>query len=167
MALWPFGSYAFLCRNIPSQPTCNIFFRQLLILPENGMEAPSPSSQLLGLPSPANSAAFNQSLAYYASGSVNPACAIPRMGIAGGQPGSLGNIANIILCAISVLVAVGLAAACGRRIAAVGRSEMRTFFLVYGIVQVLNLLDTGGIFQAGSIALTWISGIHLGMVAGL
>lgn len=164
MVLFPFGSYSFICRNIPSLPTCNIFFRQLLVTPSS---TTAPALALLGLPSPVNSAAYNQSLAYYASGSVNPACAIPRMGIAGGQPGSLGNIANIILCAISVLVALGLAGACGKRMAAVGRSEMRAFFAVYAIVQVLNLLDTGGIFQAGSTALTWISGIHLGFVAGL
>lgn len=76
-------------------------------------------------------------------------------------------MANIVLCSLSVITALILLVACGRRAAAVGRSEMRVFFAVYALVQLLNLLDTGGIFEAGSTALTWISGIHLGLVVGL
>lgn len=187
MVLFPFGSYSYICSTIPSLPTwyvslvlstrwvrllitsglpySNIFFRQLAVHPY-GITA--PASSLLGLPTDVNSTAFMMQLASYPSGSVNPACGINRMSVAGGQiPGSLGNIANIILCAISVLVGLGLATACSRRVAAVGRVEMRFFFTVFALVQVLQLLDTGGIFQAGSTVITWISGIHMGLVVGL
>lgn len=163
MVLFGFGSYSYICRNIPSLPSCNLFFRQLLY---NPYQLASPATSLLGLPS-TNSTEYSTALANYASGSVNALCAIPRMAAAGGQPGSLGNIANIILCSISVLAALALAVACGMRAAAVGRSEMRILFVVFAIVQLLQLLDTGGIFEAGSTVLTWISGIHLGLVAGL
>lgn len=90
MVLFAFGDYAYLCRNIPSLPPCNLFFRQLFVHP---YDTTSPATNLLGLPS----TNFDTALSEYASGSVNPACAIARMGAAGGQPGSLGNIANIIL----------------------------------------------------------------------
>lgn len=77
------------------------------------------------------------------------------MGAAGGQAGSLGNIANIITCGLSVLIGVGLALAAGRRVAAVGRVEMRVFFAMYALVQGAQLADTGGLLRAGSTAITW------------
>lgn len=98
---------------------------------------------------------------------MNPSCQILRMGAAGGAPGSLGNVANIALCGLSVIIAIGLAVMAGRRAAAVGRIEMTILFVVYGLVQGLQLISTGAILQAGSVALTWVSGVHLGMVVGL
>lgn len=151
-----------MCRNVPSLPVCNLFFRQLLVHP-SGLLA--PASSLLGLPS-ATAANFTEVLSRFGSG-VNPSCSIPRMSAAGGAPGSLGNIANIILCAISVLVGIFLAIQAGRRAAAVGRVEMRIFFLVYALVQAAQLVDTGAFLRAGGTALTWVSAVHLGLVVGL
>lgn len=89
------------------------------------------------------------------------------MHAAGGAEGSLGNIANIILCAISVIVGLVLAFQAGQRAAAVGRVEMRILFLLYALVQGAQLVDTGAFLRAGGTALTWVSAVHLGLVVGL
>lgn len=77
------------------------------------------------------------------------------MEAAGGQAGSLGNIANIITCGLAVIIAVVLALAARRRQAAVGRVEMSVFFLMYALVQGAQLADTGALLRAGSLVLTW------------
>lgn len=107
----------------------------------------------MGLPD-AGSTSFASTLSSFGVG-VNPSCYIPRMGAAGGQSGSLGNIANIVVCGLSVILAIGLAIAAGRRQAAVGRVEMRVLFVMYALVQGAQLADTGGLLRAGSTALTW------------
>lgn len=117
-----------------------------------GLDA--PASSLLGLPTDSNSTAFAAALSSFGSG-VNPSCSIPRMAATGGADRSLGNIANIVVCGLSVLIAIGLAFAAGRRAAAVGRVEMRVLFLVYALVQGAQLADTGALLRAGSLALTW------------
>lgn len=89
------------------------------------------------------------------------------MAATGGPSGALGNIANIVLCGLSVVIAIGLAVAAGRRAAAVGRVEMRIFFVMYALVQAAQLVDTGAFLRAGSTALTWVSAVHLGLVVGL
>lgn len=150
------------CRNVPSLPTCNLFFRQLLVNPKDLV---APASELLGLPSN-TSAEFGTVLSEFGVG-VNPACMIPRMAAAGGASGSLGNIANIAVCGLSVIIAVVLAVLAGRRAAAVGRVEMRILFLMYALVQGAHLVDTGAFLRAGSTALTWVSAVHLGLVVGL
>lgn len=149
------------CRNIPSLPTCNLFFRQLFYHP-NGVLAPAAS--LLGLP-PFSDPNFSVALANVGMG-INPACSIPRMGAAGGASGNLGNIANIVLCSLSVIIALALAVLAGRRGAAVGRQEYRFLFFVYAVLQVLQLLDTGGIFAQASTALSIITAVHLGVLVG-
>ena len=151
-----------LCREVPSLPVCNLFFRQLLVHPK-GLSA--PATDLLGLPSN-TSATFASALSSFGSG-VNPSCSIPRMAAAGGASGSLGNIANIILCGLSFFIALYLAVAAGRRAAAVGRVEMRIFFAMYALVQAAQLVDTGAFLRAGGTALTWVSAVHLGLVVGL
>lgn len=150
------------CRNVPSLPTCNLFFRQLLVHPKDLV---APASELLGLPSN-TSTDFGRALSEFGVG-VNPACMIPRMAAAGGASGSLGNVANIALCGVSVILAVVLAVLAGRRAAAVGRVEMRILFLMYALVQGAQLVDTGAFLRAGSTALTWVSAVHLGLVVGL
>ncbi|KAL8281242.1 hypothetical protein RQP46_006276 [Phenoliferia psychrophenolica] len=92
MVLFKFGDFDYLCREVPSLPVCNLFFRQLLVHPKG---LPAPASALLGLPS-STSTNFTSVLSSLGSG-VNPSCSIPRMAKAGGAPGNLGNIANIIL----------------------------------------------------------------------
>ncbi|GAA5861883.1 hypothetical protein JCM1840_006863 [Sporobolomyces johnsonii] len=162
MVLFSFGNFDYACRNIPSLPVCNLFFRQLLHHPK-GLDAPATS--LLGLPS-ASSSDFNTSLAHYGVG-VDSSCFIPRAHYTNGEPGSLGNIANIILCGIAVLVALGLAAAALRRTAAVGRVEITILFLMYALVQGAQLADTGALMRAGSVALTWVTSVHVGLLVGL
>lgn len=152
-----------LCRNVPSLPSCNLFFRQLLNHPK-GLTA--PASSLLGLPDSSNST-FASTLSAFGSAAVNPACIIPRMAAAGGADGNLGNVGNIAACGLSVLIAIGLAFAAGRRAAAVGRVEMRILFLLYALVKGAELVDTGGLLMAGSYALTWVSAVHVGLLVAL
>ncbi|GAA5823031.1 hypothetical protein JCM5353_007864 [Sporobolomyces roseus] len=162
MVLFGFGDFDYACRNIPSLPICNLFFRQLLHNP-SGQSA--PASQLLGFPDAA-SPEFNQLLSTYGVG-VNSACYIPRAGFTGGLEGRLGNIANLILCGIAVLVGLGLAAAALRRTAAVGRVEITVLFVMYALVQGAQLADNSALLRAGSVALTWITAAHVGLLVGL
>ena len=176
-----FGDFAPLCRQVPSYPWCNLFFRQVcpsfvlarsldpvygiigvvcrvyrsynpnkrcfrllsiypthkpkirsysIIIPRftppalsfyaplthsiSQMQKRDPSI-LTGLSSDASSAPVG----------VNPACGIPRVGTStvefGGPSGdSLGNIANIVACGLSIFFVVALIAWTSRRKAAVG-----------------------------------------------
>lgn len=140
---------------------CNLFFRQLLHHPKN-LEA--PAAQLLGFPT--DQLAFNQLLSTYGVG-VDSSCYIPRAGFTGGESGRLGNIANLILCGIAVLVGLGLAAAALRRTAAVGRVEITVLFVMYALVQGAQLADNSALLRAGSIALTWITAAHVGLLVGV
>jgi len=80
---------------VSPQPICNLFFRQLLVHPDHGVEAaPDP---YLGLPSDDPSA--RQSLVRELGLGIRSSCSIPRMETAGGQLNSLGNL---ILCCVAL-----------------------------------------------------------------
>ncbi|GAA5830479.1 hypothetical protein JCM11251_002484 [Rhodosporidiobolus azoricus] len=162
MVLFDFGNYDYGCRNIPSMPVCNLFFRQLL---HNPKDTTAPATSLLGLPD-ASSPDYARALREYGVG-VNAACYIPRASFTGGADGRYGNLANLILCGIAVLVGLGLAAAALRRSAAVGRVEITTFFIMYALVQGAQLADNSALLRAGSIALTWVTAVHVGLLVGL
>ncbi|SGY38764.1 BQ5605_C003g02067 [Microbotryum silenes-dioicae] len=161
MVLFKFGNFDWACREVPSFPACNLFFRQLLVHPK-GLAA--PATDLLGLPT---DAAEIQSTLQTLGVGVRPSCYIPRMHAVGGQNGSLGNVANIAVCGLSVLIGIALCVMAGRRTAAVARKEMQVFLLMFCLVQGAQLADTGALLKVGSTALTWISGVHLGLLVGL
>ncbi|KAI8459551.1 chitin synthase III catalytic subunit, partial [Phakopsora pachyrhizi] len=98
---------------------------------------------------------------------INPRCTIPRMGSVGGQDGSLGNIANIITCCISFLVSIYLLIRASRRRAAVGRVEVMIFFMVYGLISIFQLLDTGSILKQGTRSIVWLTSIHHSLIVDL
>lgn len=58
-------------------------------------------------------------------------------------------------CGIAVLVGLGLAIGAVRRTAAVGRVEYTVLFLMYAIVQGLQLADNSGLMQQGTVAISW------------
>jgi len=91
-------------------------------------------------------------------------CGIPRIDHG---TGSLGNIANIIVCGLSFFFVLFLLAKSHRRKAAVARVEFRFFLFLYAISLVFNLLSTGSIFEQGSKGLTIITAIHAGIVSAL
>jgi len=139
-----FGDFQPLCSNTPSYPWCNLFYRQL--------QRDSPSS-LTNLSTPSASAPVG----------INPICGIPRLG----HDGSVGNVANIAACGVSVLFVTFLIVACNRRQAAVGRIELRTFLMLYLFTLPLQLLTTGSVLEQGSTALIAITAIHVGAVVAL
>jgi hypothetical protein len=139
-----FGDFSPLCSQTPSYPWCNLFFAQLL--------KTSPSV-LTGVSSDSNSAPVG----------VNPQCGIPKVG----SGGSLGNIANIIACVLSIGVVAVLIYFTGRRKAAVGRVEIRIFFVLYLLTLPLQLISTGSLLAQGSKALVAITAIHAGAIAAL
>jgi hypothetical protein len=139
-----FGDFKPLCEQTPSYPWCNLFYRQL--------EKNSPET-LIGLS--ANAA--------IAPVGVNPECGILKAG----ANGSLGNIANIITCGLSMILVAVLIIATTRRRAAVGRSEFRIFLIMYFISLPFQLLTTGAVLQQGSMALVVLTAIHAGIVAAL
>lgn len=139
-----FGEFRALCSETPSYPWCNLFYRQLL--------RESPSS-LTGLSADQASAPVG----------IDPQCAIPRVG----HEGSISNIANIVACALSMLVVGLLIFLCNRRKAAVGRIELRTLLCVYFLTLPLQLLTTGSLLEQGSTALVVLTAIHAALVVAL
>ncbi|KAF8622590.1 hypothetical protein AX15_006896 [Amanita polypyramis BW_CC] len=139
-----FGDFQPLCSYAPSYPWCNLFYRQLLRL--------SPSS-LTGASNITASAPVG----------INPQCGIPRVG----YDGSVGNVANIAVCAASILFVALLIFLCNRRKAAVGRLELRSFLIIYFLTLPFQLLTTGSLLEQGSTALVVLTAIHAGLVASL
>ncbi|KAK1232291.1 hypothetical protein PQX77_004665 [Marasmius sp. AFHP31] len=88
-------------------------------------------------------------------------------GIKAGQDGSLGNIANIIACGLSIFVVIGLVLLVERRKAAVGRVEFRFFLILYLLTLPFQLLTNGSLLEQGSTALVALTAIHAGLVATL
>ncbi|EPQ53865.1 hypothetical protein GLOTRDRAFT_78912 [Gloeophyllum trabeum ATCC 11539] len=139
-----FGDFQPLCTNTPSYPWCNLFYRQL--------EHESPST-LAGVSADAVSAPVG----------INPVCGALRLG----HDGSLGNVANIVACAVSIIFVVLLIVFTSRRTAAVGRVELRYFQILYLFTLPFQLVTTGGFLEQGSTALVVVTAIHAGLVAAL
>jgi hypothetical protein len=113
-----FGDFQTLCTQVPSYTWCNLFYRQVSILPYlSHSHAPAyPTRQLLS-----NDATVLQGVSQSTATApvgVNPECGIPKV-----NNGSLGNIANIIACGLSCFVVLSLIHFTGRRKAAVGQSD--------------------------------------------
>jgi hypothetical protein len=94
---------------------------------------------------------------------VNPECGIYKVN----TNGSLGNIANIIACGLSIFVVGALIYLTGRRKAAVGRVELRIFFILYFLTLPFQLITTGSFITQGSNALVVLTAIQAGLVATL
>ncbi|KAH9486153.1 Chitin synthase export chaperone [Psilocybe cubensis] len=139
-----FGDFEPLCKDTPSYPWCNLFYRQL----QRG--APDV---LRGLSIPSESAPVG----------VDPTCGIPRVG----HDNSVGNVANIAACGLSIFFTAFLIFACNRRKAAVGRIELRTFLTLYLLTLPLQLITTGSFLEQGSTPLVALTAIHAGAVVAL
>ncbi|KAF8522916.1 chitin synthase III catalytic subunit [Hysterangium stoloniferum] len=139
-----FGDFSSLCHIVPSYPWCNLFYRQL-----------QDNFPNITLTPPA-----------IAGVGVNPSCAIPLMDTSQ-SPERLGNIANVVMCAVSVFVVAALIGLAWRRQAAVARVEMVVFLSMYLVTLPLQLLTTGSILRQGSQALVALTAVHAGVVAAL
>ncbi|KAF9226027.1 hypothetical protein BS17DRAFT_776515 [Gyrodon lividus] len=139
-----FGDFETLCSQVPSYTWCNLFYRQV-----------STHDNTLFTGASVNSTS--------APVGVNPECGIPKVQ----TNGSLGNIANIIACALSVFVVVALIVFTGRRKAAVGRSELRLFLIVYLLTLPFQILTNGSVLQQGTTALVVLTAIHAALVTTL
>ncbi|KAF9528102.1 chitin synthase III catalytic subunit [Crepidotus variabilis] len=139
-----FGDFKPLCSDTPSYTWCNLFYKQL---------QRASDSTLTGKSVPPEAAPIG----------INPTCGIPRLG----HDGSIGNIANIVACGVSVLFVLVLIVLCNRRKAAVGRIELRTFLIIYLVTLPLQLVTTGALLQQGSTALVALTAIHVGAVVAL
>jgi len=158
MVAFKYGEWDYICRVSP-QPICNLFFRQLLVHPDHGVEAaPDP---YLGLPSDDPSA--RQSLVRELGLGIRSSCSIPRMETAGGQLNSLGNVADIVLCCFSIFVVIGLILKAFRRKAAVARVELIILLGLYGLMKFFEIFDTGSFLEQGSQSIVWLTSIHLAL----
>ena len=177
-----FGDFEPLCRNTPSYPWCNLFYREVLslfiypssihsIYPYKQLQHHAPGF-LIGASANTTSAPVG----------VNPKCGIPRVGF----DGSIGNIANILACSFSILVLIFLIVRCNSRKAAVGKStlslspslyassdstpgriELRAFLTLYLFTLPLQLITTGSFLEQGTTTLVVFTAIHAGAVAAL
>ena len=113
-----FGDFQPLCRNVPSYPWCNLFYREVGSTFLIYISISHTRTQLQHLaPAALLGASFDATTAPVG---IDPKCGIPRA-----SSGNTGNIANIIACALSILVTLWLIYRCNHRKAAVG-----TFFLL-------------------------------------
>lgn len=127
MQLPPFGAFKPLCRGVPSYTWCNLFFRQvsacsrprpeiyahLVLLPQLAHKSPET---LTGLSANAATAPVG----------INPQCGIPRAVSSAPGTSHLGNIADVLSCALCFLFALFLVRHAGKRNAAVGKYSSRT-----------------------------------------
>lgn len=141
-----FGDFQDICSNTPSYTWCNLFYRQL-------SANSSLSGLLTGLSANATTAPVG----------INPSCGIKRVG----SDGSIGNIANIVVCAISMIVVVGLIFQTERRKAAVGRVELRNMLVLYFLTLPFQLITNGSLLMQGSTGLVVLTAIHAALVATL
>ncbi|KAG2139219.1 chitin synthase III catalytic subunit [Suillus clintonianus] len=139
-----FGDFQALCSQVPSYTWCNLFYRQLQT---------NDPTVLVGVSQNAASAPVG----------VNPECGIPKLN----TNGSLGNIANIVACGLSIFIVGALIYFTGRRKAAVGRVELRIFFALYLLTLPFQLITTGSLLTQGTTALVVLTAIHAGLVATL
>ena len=128
----------------------------------------------LNAPDPNNLTAFEN----VAPVGINIECGIPRA--TGGA--HLGNVANVIVCGLSMFFVLFLAYRCSKRVAAVGeisgsclisqfgltpcigRVELRALLLLYALTLPLQLITTGSLIKQSSTALVILTAIHLGTV---
>ncbi|KAG5651577.1 hypothetical protein H0H81_008160 [Sphagnurus paluster] len=146
-----FGDFAPLCTSTPSYPWCNLFYRQLQRTGHAALfTGASNSSRTAGV-------------------GINPTCFIaPTFSPASDPPSPhLGNIANIVACALSLALTIGLVWLTQRRKAAVGRIELRALLVLYAISLPLNAISTGAFLAQGSTALVVITAVHAGVVAAI
>ncbi|KAJ4001934.1 chitin synthase III catalytic subunit [Lentinula boryana] len=141
-----FGDFGDICTNVPSYTWCNLFYRQL-------SETSNLSSILIGVSSNPTSAPVG----------VNPSCGIPRAG----SNESIGNIGNILVCALSMIVVIVLIILTERRKAAVGRVELRNLLVMYFITLPFQLITNGSLLEQGSTVLVVLTAIHAALVATL
>ncbi|KAF5392771.1 hypothetical protein D9757_000954 [Collybiopsis confluens] len=142
-----FGDFGGICSNTPSYTWCNLFYRQL----ENPKF--NISNLLTGLSANSSTAPVG----------INPTCGIARVG----SNGSLGNIANILVCALSIIVVVGVLFMAERRKAAVGRVELRNMLVLYLLTLPFQLITNGSLLEQGSTGLVVLTAIHAALVATL
>ncbi|GAA95271.1 uncharacterized protein L969DRAFT_84997 [Mixia osmundae IAM 14324] len=161
MPLFEYGEFGYACRHVPSLPVCNLFLSSLL--------RTQPSSSypyLLNLPDPASNGTFGEILAHQGVG-VRSRCAIARASTFGGSQDDLGNLANIIFAALSILLALVLIHKAKRRQAAVGRIEITVFFALYGLQCLLQIVTLGSIVGQGTAAVVVLTALHLATVVAM
>lgn len=120
-----FGDFSTLCSQVPSYTWCNLFYRQvsficnravlISVIDHFDQVLEHDAALLTGLSTNPTTAPVG----------VNPECGIPLVQ----TEGSLGNIANIIACGLSVFVVVALIVFSSRRKAAVGTFSVFGSFL--------------------------------------
>ncbi|KIM31365.1 hypothetical protein M408DRAFT_258253 [Serendipita vermifera MAFF 305830] len=104
-----FGSFVYMCHNVPSYPWCNLFYRQLQST--GGVTLPPPATAPVG---------------------INIDCGIPKSG-----DGSLGNIANMVVCGVSIIITALLILQVSRRRAAVGGTPITVLTAIHAAIVAL------------------------------
>ncbi|KAG8826511.1 hypothetical protein FRC19_008763 [Serendipita sp. 401] len=132
-----FGSFVYLCRDVPSYPWCNLFYRQ--IQENGGLTLPDATTAPVG---------------------INVDCGILRAG-----DGRLGNIANMVVCGVSIIITAILAIQVSRRRAAVGRVELRTLLLLYVLSLGLQIVTNGSVLRQGGTPIVALTAIHAAVTA--
>ncbi|KAI7936931.1 hypothetical protein MJO28_015830 [Puccinia striiformis f. sp. tritici] len=155
MVAFRHGEWDYICQVSP-QPICNLFYRQLLVHPDRGIQA-APDTYL-GL-STDNQTEREQQISEAGLG-IRSFCSLPRMESTGGKFNSLGNPANIVVCCVSIFAIGWLLLKTYKRKAAVARIEMMSLLTIYGLMKFFEILDTGSILKQGSLSIVWITSIH-------
>ncbi|WWD20566.1 hypothetical protein CI109_105042 [Kwoniella shandongensis] len=163
----PFGSFRWICSHTPL-PQCNLLFSQLFYQDNPPLTQLFPTSSNFFSQYNINGQSASEDPVVLAAKSaagtgVGANCEIARVG----QRGSSGDIALIVLSAVSLILALVLVFTASRRKAAVGRVELRLLLIVYGIHSALQLLTMSSLLEQGSKGLAILSSIHVAFVATL
>nr|ODN96130.1 hypothetical protein L204_03821 [Cryptococcus depauperatus CBS 7855] len=160
----PFGSFGWICSHTVL-PQCNLFFSQLFHDPRPYVTTLFPDSSEFFTRYNVSSSSSSEDPVVLAAKSdagtgIGSNCQIARVG----HRGSSGDIALIVLSAISLFTAFFLAFRATRRWAAVGRTELRLLLVAYGIHSGLQLVTMTSLLEQGSKGLAVVSAIHVAVI---
>ncbi|PWN54208.1 hypothetical protein IE53DRAFT_2638 [Violaceomyces palustris] len=145
-----YGDFGSWCSEIPSLAVCNLFFRRLL---------KDQRVEVLGFPANASKDGEQEHVYHELIGmagvGINPKCAIPRYG----HKGSKGNVALIVACSMMMALGALLVTRVHKRVAAVGRQEVKVLVVTYWLTLPLQILASGSLLEQGSLAISIITAI--------
>ncbi|WRT70536.1 uncharacterized protein IL334_007534 [Kwoniella shivajii] len=165
----PFGSFSWICSHTVL-PQCNLFFSQFF-----NSDTTSSAFTILFPDSSDFFTKYNITgqnaredpvveIARSDSGvGIGSNCEIARVG----HRGSPGDIALIVLSALSFLLAIFLSVQASRRKAAVGRIELRLFLFLYGLHSAFQIITMSSLLEQGSMGLSIKSSIHIATIVSL
>ncbi|WVQ85849.1 hypothetical protein IAT38_008017 [Cryptococcus sp. DSM 104549] len=160
----PFGSWAWICSHTP-MPQCNLFFTQLFHDDTPQLTALFPSSSdFFAQYNVTGSSSTEDPVVLAAKGDAGTGIAANCEIARAGHRGSSGDIALMVISALSLLFTLFLILRASRRRAAVGRSEIRLLLIAYLVHCGLQIVTMSSVLEQGTKGLAAVSAVHTAVV---